>query len=157
MNIETVLELLKPNFQVELDENCTPVGLKVKAEELYKICSLLYSSEQTYFDSLSCVTGIDNGEEKATMEVVYNLYSIPNNFGLTLKVELPRDNPKVDSISSIWKSADWLERETYDLLGIEFNNHPDLRRILLPDNWEGFPLRKDYKVQEYFHGIKVDY
>ena len=110
-----------------------------------------------YFDSLSCVTGIDNGPEKNTMEVVHNLYSIPYNHHLMLRVELDRENPGVESLSSIWKTADWHERETFDLFGIHFANHPDLRRILLPNDWEGYPLRKDYQEQEKYHGMTVVY
>ena len=79
-----------------------------------------------------------------------------------LKVEVARNTeegklPQVPSVSSIWKTADWHEREAFDLVGIEFTNHPDLRRILLPSDWEGYPLRKDYKEQEEYHGIKVKY
>jgi NADH-quinone oxidoreductase subunit C len=91
------------------------------------------------------------------MEVIYNLYSIPYNHHLTVKVMLDRAEPAVESLTAIWKTADWHEREAYDLLGIRFNNHPDLRRILLPEDWEGHPLRKDYEHQEYYRGIKVEY
>lgn len=157
MTIETILKVIGSDFEVQVDEACSPIGLKIKASDLVVICERLYNSEETYFDFLSCITGIDNGPEANKMEVVYNLYSIPNDFGLTIKVELPRDKPEIDSITSIWQGANWLERETFDLLGIVFTGHPDLRRILLPDNWEGYPLRKDYSTQEYFHGIKVDY
>jgi NADH-quinone oxidoreductase subunit C len=116
-----------------------------------------------YFDSLSCITGMDNGPQAGTMEVIYNLYSIPYDLHLMLKVRLERPKtandplPEVPSLTGIWKSADWMERETYDLLGIRFSGHPDLRRILLPADWEGYPLRKDYELQEYYHGIKVRY
>ena len=120
---------------------------------------------------LSCITGIDNGPEAGTMEIAYNLYSIPFNHHLMLKVILQRDKPEIDSISSIWKTADWLEREVFDMYGIVFKNHPDLRtmfksepkdhpdlrRILMPADWTGHPLRKDYKHQEYYRNIKVEY
>jgi NADH-quinone oxidoreductase subunit C len=106
---------------------------------------------------LSCVTGIDNGPETNTMEVAYNLYSIPFNNHLMIKATLPRDNPQVETVSTIWKTADWHEREAFDLFGIIFLNHPDLRRILLPADWEGHPLRKDYRHQEYYRNIKVEY
>ena len=106
---------------------------------------------------LSCVTAIDNGPEAKTMEVVYNLYSVPFNHHLAFKVTLPRENPEVDTVSHIWKTADWHEREAFDMFGIKFTNHPDLRRILMPADWEGHPLRKDYKQQEYYRDIKLDY
>ncbi len=157
MTIETIIEVIGDEIAVEIDETCSPVGIKIQPDDLVDVCDKLYNSNRTYFDFLSCITGIDNGPDADSMEVVYNLYSIPNNFGLTIKVQLERSNPVVPTISHIWATANWLERETFDLLGIRFGGHPDLRRILLPDNWEGFPLRKDYTTQEYFHGIKVDY
>ena len=104
---------------------------------------------------LSCITGIDNGPEAKTMEVVYHLYSISCNVSFALKVILPRENPEVDSLCSIWKSANWLEREVYDMFGIQFKNHPDLRRILMPNDWKGYPLRKDYEHEEKYRGIDI--
>jgi NADH-quinone oxidoreductase subunit C len=118
---------------------------------------VLYTDPTTYFDMLSCVTGLDNGAEAATMEVAYNLYSIPFNHHLMIKVVLPRDKPEIESVSSIWKTANWHEREIFDMYGIHFKNHPDLRRILMPADWEGHPLKKDYKQQEYYRDIKVEY
>jgi NADH-quinone oxidoreductase subunit C len=106
---------------------------------------------------LSCLTGIDNGPEAATMEVVYNLYSIPFNHHVALKVILPRENPVVDSVIDIWKTANWHERELFDMYGITVNGHPDMRRILMPADWEGYPLRKDYRQQEYYRDIKIEY
>jgi NADH-quinone oxidoreductase subunit C len=91
------------------------------------------------------------------MEIAYNLYSIPFNQHLMLKVKLQREKPEIDSISHIWKTADWHEREIFDMYGIVFKNHPDLRRILMPADWVGHPLRKDYRHQEYYRNIKVDY
>ncbi len=134
-----------------------PFTLLVDSKFIREICGFLHAHESTYFDSLSCLTGIDNGEEAGTMEVIYHLYSIPHNIHLGLVVELDRDHPKVDSVSEVWAGANWHEREAYDLLGIRFENHPDLRRILLPSDWEGHPLKKDYQEQENYHGIKVKY
>ena len=111
----------------------------------------------TYFDMLSCITGIDNGVQMATMEVVYNLYSIPFNHHLMIKVTLPRDYGEVDTVSHIWRTANWHEREIFDMYGVNFRNHPDLRRILMPADWEGHPLKKDYNHQEYYRDIKVAY
>ena len=88
---------------------------------------------------------------------MYHLYSIPFHHSLVLKIELDRTNPIVDSVSQLWRTADWHEREAYDFFGIQFHQHPDLRRILLPADWEGFPMRKDYQQQETYHGIKVAY
>jgi NADH-quinone oxidoreductase subunit C len=142
---------------IKIDTECTPKMLAIPTENLVSLCRALFEHETTYFDMLSCLTGIDNGPQAATMEVVYNLYSIPFNHHLALKVIVPRENPEVDSVTSIWKTADWHEREAFDLVGIKFNSHPDLRRILLPADWEGHPLRKDYKQQEYYRNIKLDY
>lgn len=137
--------------------NKIKVTFLVKAESLLEVCDQLYKAPSAYFDMLSCITGIDNGPATATMEVIYNLYSIPFNQSLMLKVVLPREKPEIESVCSIWKSANWLEREVYDMFGIQFKNHPDLRRILMPDDWEGYPLRKDYQHQETYRDIKVSY
>lgn len=125
---------------------------------LKEVCKELYANNSTFFDFLSSITGLDNGPEKDSFDIIYNLYSIPYNHSVTLKVSLPRsmEKPIIDTVSDIWRTANWQEREIYDMLGIKFKDHPDLRRILLPEDWEGFPLRKDYKVQEYYHGIKVE-
>lgn len=142
---------------VSVDETCFPKGIKISNGDLIAVCDQLHQHPSLYFDMLSCITGIDNGAEAGTMEVIYNLYSIPFNHHLAIKVVVPRDQPEVDTVSHIWKTANWHEREVYDLLGIVFNGHPDLRRILLPADWEGHPLRKDYKHQDYYRGIKVEY
>mgnify|MGYP003653880850 CR=1 FL=1 len=143
-------------------ENATPKGLVVAAEKLQDVCLFLRDNEQTYFDSLSCLTAIDNGVEANTIEVNYNLYSIPYNVQLLLRVVVVRNEeaaelPVVPTVSDVWKTAEWHEREAFDLVGITFKGHPDLRRILLPTDWNGHPLRKDYSTQEYYHGMKVDY
>jgi len=155
-------ELLSLIRQVTSEEvieipNSTPFGVVVKQEALLSLCDQLHKNPASYFDMLSCITGVDNGPESGTMEVIYHLYSIPFNNSLALKVLLPRENPEVESVVSIWKSANWLEREIYDMFGIGFKNHPDLRRILMPADWKGYPLRKDYKHEEYYRGVKIEY
>lgn len=135
----------------------TPVCIQIPVGDLIPVCKELQTNPSTFFDMLSCLTAIDNGPQPATMEVVYNLYSIPFNHHLALKVVINRENPAVDSVSAVWKTADWHEREAFDLFGIRFTGHPDLRRILLPADWEGYPLRKDYQHQEYYRSIKVAY
>ncbi len=137
-------------------------SLTVPTERIAEICRFLHESPQTYFDLLECLTALDNGPENNTMEVIYHLYSIPYEHALVLKIVCPRNAepgslPQVPTVSHIWRTADWHEREAYDLLGIHFSGHPDLRRILLPADWQGFPLRKDYEEQELYHGLKVKY
>lgn len=102
---------------------------------------MLHDDPDLQFDFLSCVTGVDYEEH---MEVVYNLYSTTHDHYLYLKVKTPREEPVVNSGDPVWKAADYMERETYDLLGIDFPGHWHLKRILLQDEWEGHPLRKDY-------------
>lgn len=139
------------------NHNSSPKSVVIAAENILPCFNLLYKDDQLYFDMLSCITGLDNGVEAETMEVIYNFYSIPFDHHLMVKVMLDRNEPQIPTVTHIWKTANWLERETYDMLGITFTDHPDLRRILLPADWEGFPLRKDYKEQETYRGIKVGY
>src|ERR1700682_1561044 len=99
-----------------------------------------FAKRELGFDCLINLTGID-WPKRNQIDVVYHLYSYSRRHAFVLKVSLPREKPSVPSIESVWKSADWLEREQYDLLGVEFRGHPDLRRIMLPDDWIGHPLR----------------
>lgn len=137
------------------DEMSTPQALIVAGEKILDVCKLLHETNEFYFDLLSCITGIDNGPENNTMEVIYHLYSIPLGHELALKVELDRNNPEIPSVARVWRTADWHEREAYDLLGIVFLEHPDMRRILMPGDWEGHPLRKDYVEPETYRGMKT--
>ncbi len=139
------------------DAGSSPKTLIVSGERIVEVCELLFKSPETYFDQLSCITGIDNGPEAETMEIIYTLYSIPRDHHLMLRVIVERKKPSIESVQHIWRTADWHEREAYDLLGINFKNHPDLRRILLPKDWVGHPLRKDYEEQEKYHGMNVKY
>jgi NADH-quinone oxidoreductase subunit C len=158
--IEIADQLRKRNGEdviLNIDEISTPNVIEISPQNLIQVCETLHTHDTLYFDMLSCISGIDNGVEAGTMEVIYNFYSIPFNQSLMLKVQLDRSKPVVDSIAGIWKTADWLERETYDMYGIHFDGHPDLRRILLPADWKGFPLRKDYEHEEAYRGIKIEY
>jgi len=136
--------------------------LVIQTDRIAQVCQELFANPQTFFDYLSCLTGMDNGPEAGTVEVIYHLYSIPYDHRLVLKVVTERlspagELPQVPSVAHIWRSADWHEREAYDLVGIRFTGHPDLRRILCADDWPGHPLRKDYEWPELYHGIKVKY
>lgn len=126
-------------------------------EDLLEVCKFLNESDGLYFDFLNCITCIDNGPEAGTMHLVYTLSSIPLGHSVNLRVEVGREANNVPSLTAIWKSADWHEREIFDFFGLGFVGHPDLRRILLPADWEGHPLRKDYVEQEKYHGMIVKY
>lgn len=155
--IKSILEEQFPHALAGEDLNSYPQALIVKAEAIHSICEFLHIQEGLYFDHLACLTGIDNGPEQNTMEVVYTLSSLPYGHSINLKVLLDRTHPEVDTVSDIWRTANWNEREAYDLLGIMFKNHPDLRRILMPTDWVGHPLRKDYQEQATYHGMVVKY
>ncbi len=137
-------------------------ALLIEPGRIAEVCLELRNNSKTYFDFLSSLTGVDYGIEENRFGVVYHLASIPYKTQLTLKISVENnrdlnDLPSFPSITSVYRTADWHEREAYDLVGIFFEGHPDLRRILLPDDWEGFPLRKDYKTAEYYKGIRIDF
>ena len=143
----------------------------VDAADLVEVCQFLHDAPELRFDMLNCISGVDYFEpdpKKAPkagfephLEVVYHLQSLPHRHRFVLKVNLPRwkDNkpgelPEVPSVTDIWGSAEWLEREVYDLTGVWFTGHPDPRRILLAEDWVGHPLRKDYEFPLEYHGIR---
>ena len=103
-------------------------------------------------DWLQCLSGIDYVAD-GKLCVAYDLWSFDHRHSFAFKVYTPRDNPSVPSVADLWPAADWQEREAFDLFGIDFPGHPDLRRILCADDWEGFPLRKDYQFPREYHGI----
>lgn len=137
-------------------------SLTIQTSFIKEVCTELKHNPNTYFDYLSCLSGVDYGIEKNQLGVVYHLASIPFKTQLTLKVVLSLDRksnelPIVPSVCDVWHTANWHEREAYDMYGILFEGHPDLRRILCPVDWEGYPLRKDYKTADTYKGIKIDY
>lgn len=124
----------------------------VPAEKIVEVARFCRDDDHLEMGSLHQISGVDYlADEK--IQVVYHLESITRNQYMVLKVDVPRDEPIVPSVCELWPSADWLERETYDLIGVLFDGHPNLRRILCSEDWEGHPLRKDYVTPAYYHGI----
>jgi len=124
-----------------IDDKLNEKDIEISKDKLIETVTYLKMHINTQFNMLLSVTGTDKAD---CFEVVYLLFSTVFNKELTLKVKLDKENPCLESLSGIYSAADWHERETYDLLGIKFNNHPNLERILLPKDWIGHPLRKDY-------------
>ncbi len=160
-NTEEILQILKDTFPessfvlkadlpVESFIICNPL-------EIDKISNFLHDNTELDFNSLINLSGVD--EIKANqLSVYYHIESTRLKHKLVLKVAADRNNPEVASVTDIWKGANWHEREAYDMFGIKFLNHPDLRRILMPYDWEaGYPLRKDYENPEFYQGMKVPY
>lgn len=129
----------------------------INADDLPTIGLYLSRTPELYFDFLNCITCVDNGPAKGTMDLLYHISSIPLEHSVILKATVDRDEQQVPSLAALWRTADWHEREIFDLFGVKFRGHPDLRRILLPADWQGHPLRKDYVEQDTYHGIKVKY
>jgi NADH-quinone oxidoreductase subunit C len=128
------------------DSDITPVVL-VPAEHLLATCRALQGTPGLEFHAFSDVTAVDfYPEREPRYDVVYHVVSPHRRARVRLKVRLA-NGASIDSVTSVWSGADWMEREVYDLFGIVFEGHPDLRRIMMPDDWEGYPLRKDYPVQ----------
>jgi len=125
--------------------------LLVVPDKIRAVCEFLKQDQQ--FVRLSGVTAVDRYPAEPRFEVVYHLHSVDRNQRLRLKCSLPGERPEIDSVVGIWRSANWYEREVFDLFGISFRGHPNLKRIMMPSDWQGHPLRKDYPV----HGHKYDY
>ena len=145
--------------------------IEVSPDGLLEVCTYLRDEPDLRFNFLNCISAVDYFEadpKKAAktgwqphLEVVYHLWSVPNRVSLVLKVMLPRwkdgvegELPEVPSVACVWSTADWHEREVYDLSGVFFAGHPNLRRILCPEDWVGYPLRKDYEMPLEYHGIR---
>jgi len=145
--------------------------IEVAPEGLVEVCTYLRDTPELRFNLLNCISGVDYFEpdpKKAAkvdwqphLEVVYHLWSLPHKRSLVLKVILPRwkddtegQLPEVPSVAHVWRTADWHEREVFDLCGVRFTGHPDLRRILCPEDWVGYPLRKDYEMPLEYHGVR---
>ena len=153
---EKILEKLSQKFKSsilaveEFAANPTLYGtdliISVKKSGLISICEFLRDDSELRFDSLRDLLGVDQYRPEDRYEVVYNIYSIQNNFRLFLKIRVDESELKVPSVTGVWPAANWLEREAYDMYGIVFEGHPDLRRIYMPEEFEYFPLRKEFPL-----------
>lgn len=139
----TLPEGLEP-FALVSHEKLGELTVEIAPERLIETC--LFLKHDLKFERLSTVTAVDQYPSEPRFELVYHVHSISRNERMRLKCRLAGENPEIDSATAVWRSADWYEREVFDLFGIRFRNHPDLRRILMPEDWEGYPLRKDYPV-----------
>jgi NADH-quinone oxidoreductase subunit C len=119
--------------------------LKIDPKQLLPMCQKLLSEPELGFDYLADVTAID---WKDRIEAVYRMTNLATNAKIVLRLDLDHEKPEVDSVTSLWRGADYQEREVFDLMGVVFAGHPNLKRILLPDDWEGYPLRKDYVIPD---------
>ena len=150
IRIAEELEKKFPASVLGIQEHRGQVSVIVDRDNIVAMCQYLRSEHK--MNHLNCLCGVDNltrkGKYIERFEVIYQLYSIENRISIRLKAQIRESaHPFIDSITSLWTGADWLERETYDLVGILFNNHPNLKRILTPEDWEGHPLRKDYALK----------
>jgi NADH-quinone oxidoreductase subunit C len=163
MNFEAT-EIIQKTLEQKLKVKCIYHKAKqdfieISPLDLKEAAFYLFSKAEYYFDLLNCITCIDNGVEDGTLTLTYTLSSITKEISLHLKTTIKRDlaEAKISTVSNIWATAEWHEREIYDLFGVKFSNHKDLRRILLPADWVGHPLRKDYQDAEEYHSIKIKY
>ena len=143
-----LIKKLKSQFGESIGEATEFIGqlsVTVDGQRIVEICDFLKRDQDTPFNYLSDLTCVHYPDRwDAPFEMVYNLFSIEANERIRLKV---RTKANVDTVTGVWPAANWLEREVFDLFGVHFNNHPDLRRLLLPPDWEGYPLRKDYPLE----------
>jgi NADH-quinone oxidoreductase subunit C len=158
MTSQEILEIVKTKFGgaiLESKVDSMQPWVRVTPKSIKDICIFLRDEASLQFDYLSCLSGMDytNGN----FGVVYHLNSLVHKHKIVLKAGCTKDDMQIQSVSTVWGTANWHEREAFDMYGIIFDEHADLRRILLPDDWEGNPLRKDYQVQEFYHGMKVPY
>jgi NADH-quinone oxidoreductase subunit C len=148
MSVQAVVETLKGKFGdavLDISEFRDETTVVVKKEDILAVSSFLKNEQG--FNFLTDLCGVDYMGQSPRFMVVYHLYNIGTHTRLRLKAPVEEQDARIDTVSGIWGTANWMERETWDLMGITFNNHPDPRRILMPDDWEGHPLRKDYPVQ----------
>ena len=151
--MSSVADLVKEKFPDAVPETREALGeptLFIDPPGIVDVCRFL-KDEQEY-NRLSSVTAVDWNPAEPRFEVVYLLHSLPRNARLRLKCRLPGGAPEIDSVTGVWRGANWYEREVFDMFGIRFRNHPNLTRILMPLDWEGYPLRKDYPVHGYKYG-----
>ena len=151
MDANTTINKLNARFPESITETHAYRGddtAVVKKEDLLEICKFLRDDKELQYNFMMDVTAVDYLGREPRFEVVYHLYSLPFNRRFRIKTRVSESECSVDSIVSLWVSADWFEREAYDMYGIVFNGHPELRRILLYEDFQGHPLRKDYPIKK---------
>jgi NADH-quinone oxidoreductase subunit C len=159
MTPDLIVEKLQARFGdkiLEFAKDGIDPAVKVVPDAVHDVCKFLKEEPDLYFDMCHSISGYDLGAGKE-LGVIYHLFSFKHRHWFAVKTEVPREGSHIPTVAFLWRTADWHEREVYDLFGITFDGHPDHRRILCPDDWEGWPLRKDYVVQEFYHGIRVPY
>lgn len=172
-DVSDIFHLLQSQFGervLRLESEKVDPWIEVAPEAIAEIGSFLRDNPQLRFEMLNCITAVDypasedaeGKTEQGRLELIYHLTSLQYNRRLVVKVVIPRwkddvagSLPEVPSVSAVWPAANWHEREVFDLMGVRFLNHPDLRRILCPDDWVGHPLRKDYAMPAEYHGIPL--
>jgi len=159
MQPKEIYDLLVATFGDLVSDFTEGSGIKdpfcrVKPERILEVARTLRDHPALQLDFLESVTAVD-WPKSQQIEVVYHLFSYPHRHSFALKAMLLRAAPAIPSLTSLWASADWLEREQYDLMGVTFEGHPDLRRLLLPEDWEGHPLRKDYQQPAEYRGMRT--
>ncbi len=154
LNFNQILcQKIAEKFPDSIDGEQNKDWIQLKSNDWFEIANWLKTNKELLFDSLQCNTGMDLGD--GVLESRYNLHSMKHLHKVEIRIKVNTESPDIPSVEKIWRVADWFERETYDMFGINFVGHRDLRRILLPDDWQGWPLRKDYEEQETYHGIVV--
>ena len=151
MKQSSAVKLLKEKFPADILEYSTAFGdetLLIKKESIIKILKFLKETPELEYSLLLDITCVDYLGEEPRFELIYHIYSFRLNHRLRIKTKISEKNPFIKSSTSLWKNANWLEREVFDMFGIKFKNHPDLRRILMYDEFEGYPLRKDYPLKK---------
>lgn len=150
MDLKTLIpQKLKEKFPTvgfEVSDYKDELTIKFDKKLIVEVCSFLKSDPDFEFIICSDITAVDWATRKNRFTVVYNIFSIKHNFRLRLKADVDDGDCKIDSVTSVWRAANWQERETYDMYGIKFNNHPDLRRMYMPEEFEYHPLRKDFPL-----------
>ena len=156
MDPAQIAKMIEENFAGHVLGTAThagQVGVMLKKDLIKDICRYLRDEPSLRMDHLADLTAVDfsryPGDTGPRFEVVYNLISTVYRHRIRFKARVPEEDPRIDSVSSVWQTANWHERETYDLMGVKFDGHPDPRRILLPEDWEGHPLRKEYPLKGY--------
>lgn len=156
MEIEAIHARLREHFPDATGElqSARDPWAPVQAAALPEVARFLREDPQLRFDCLSNASVVDR-LERGVFELVYHLYSYPWRHSLVLKAEVPREDPVAPTLEGVWKIANWLEREMFDLMGVRFSGHSDLRRLLMPEDWPGHPARKDFVEPEEYHGIRT--